>query len=817
MFAEIAVENLTYSVDKLFSYSVPEQFEDKVFVSQRVLVPFGQSRKPKIGVIVNLTDQKPSDVKRIRKISQLIDDEPILNEEMISLAKWMSERYFCTVFDCCKAMLPCGINYKLRAQYAVKDKNADISSLNETQREIFTFLSGADSYVEKQKICQSLGLSEDIRDFDILEKKGFLLRAYDAKRNVGELHEKMIKLSENYEEIVSLSKLTEKQKSVVELLKEVQTASEKEVCVLLGITSAVCKALEKKEICETYDRPVMRNPVEHGAESFETTQLSDLQQEVYEGLKRYCFDCRDGGGAALLYGVTGSGKTRVYLKLIRDVVDSGRSVIVMVPEISLTPQTVDIFKRSFGKKIAVFHSALSMGERADEFKRVKSGEAVIAIGTRSAVFAPFENLGLIIMDEEQEHTYKSESNPRYHAREVAKFRASKNGALLLMASATPSIESYAKAKSGKYKLFTLEERFGKASLPEVICVNLNEEQNGSERNFVSRRLLDELEINLKRKEQSIILLNRRGYNTFVVCKKCSNVVTCPYCSISMTYHSSNNRLMCHYCGYTTNMVDKCSVCGSENIRYSGVGTQKIESDLQKLLPEAKILRIDADTTSTRRAFEDKFELFRKGEYDIMVGTQMVAKGLDFPNVTLVGVISADRQLYDDDYRGTERTFSLLTQVIGRSGRGEKKGRAVIQTYTPDNETIIFAKDQDYDSFYNYEIKLRKMMIYPPYCDLCTVCFVGEDDTKAKTASYAFFTLLKRKLDEKKGSVNVIALGPAPLKIVKVGNKYRYRLILKCKNSRAFRSMISDLLIEFSKNKLFSDISAFADINPENLL
>ena len=816
MFAEIAVENITYSVDKPFSYSVPEELENRVFVSQRVLVPFGNSKKPKIGIIVRLTNDKP-DVGRIKKISRLIDDEPILSEEMVSLAQWMSERYFCTIFDCCKAMLPCGVNYKLKSLYCVEDKNADVSGLTETQREIYLFLLNAGSYIEKQKICSNLGLSENEKDFELLVKKGLLSRTFDTKRNVGDLKEKMVRLNDNYEEIASVSKLTAKQKSVVDLLKDVQTASVKETCLLLGITNAVCAALEKKKVCEIYERPVLRSPLSFDSGSYEKTDLSAQQQEVYKGLKEYCSSCREGGGAALLYGVTGSGKTRVYLKLIRDVVSSGRQVIVMVPEISLTPQTVEIFKRNFGNKIAVFHSALSMGERADEYKRVRDGEAIIAIGTRSAVFAPFDDLGLIIMDEEQEHTYKSESNPRYHAREVAKFRASKSGAMLLLASATPSIESYAKAKSGKYRLFTLHERFGNASLPEVICVNLNEEQNGSERSFISKRLLEELEENLQKKDQSILLLNRRGYNTFVVCKKCANVVTCPYCSISMTYHSVSNKLMCHYCGYTSNMVEKCSSCGSENIRYSGVGTQKIESDLHDLLPNAKILRVDADTTSTRRSFEEKFEQFGKGEYDIMIGTQMVAKGLDFPNVTLVGVISADRQLYDDDYRGTERTFSLLTQVIGRSGRGEKKGRAVIQTYSPDNETIYFAKQQDYDSFYNYEIRLRKMMIYPPYCDLCTVCFVGEDETKTKAASYAFFSLLKKELDKRKGTVNVIVLGPAPLKIVKVGNKYRYRLILKCKNSKEFRMMIKKLLLEFENNKLFSDVSAFADINPENLL
>lgn len=815
MFANVSVENLTYTVDKPFSYSVPKEFENKVFVSQRVLVPFGNSKKPKIGIIVELTDECPA-VKKIKPISQLIDDEPMLTDEMMKLAFWLSERCFCTVFDCCKAMLPCGINYKLVSRYAACAQEMDLSELTATQREIYEFLKSSGVSLSRDKICSSLGLKDDVKDFDFLVKKGFLTREYDAKRNVGDSSEKMIRLCDGYEKILSVAKLSVKQKSIVQLLEDVGTASLKEVSTLLGFTDAVGKALESKQICEIFDRPVFRTPIEFDGGQNDETVLSKSQQNVYEQIKDYFFSCSETGGAALLYGVTGSGKTRVYLKLIHDVVESGKSVIVMVPEISLTPQTVGIFKKIFGKKIAVFHSALSMGERADEYKRVKSGEAVIAVGTRSAVFAPFENLGLIIMDEEQEHTYKSENKPRYHARDVAKFRAAQNGALLLMASATPSVESYARAKSGKYKLFKLSERYGKSTLPEVICVDLNEENSPDEKSFVSKILSEELDRNLKRKEQSIILLNRRGYNTFVVCKKCSNVVTCPYCSISMTYHFVNNRLMCHYCGYSTQMVEKCSVCGSENIRYSGVGTQKIEEDIQHLLPKARTLRIDADTTSSRRAFEEKFESFEKGEYDIMIGTQMVAKGLDFPNVTLVGVIAADRQLYDDDYRSTERTFSLLTQVIGRCGRGDKKGRAVIQTYLPDNETIMFAEKQDYDSFFDFEINLRKMLIYPPYCDLCTVYFVGNDETKTKAASYAYFSLLKESLENNK-NIKTIVLGPAPLKIVKVGNKYRYRLILKCRNSKEFRKMISDILMEFGKNKLFSDISAYADMNPENLL
>ena len=811
LYAETSVDGVLPSFDKTYAYLIKEN-ADKIKIGTRVLVPFGNGNKPHMAVVTGITDVRP-DAKRIKSIIRVVDDEPVITPEMLKTAFWIKERTFCSMYDIVKAMLPAGINYKTVVSYSLNEEiDADCVLLSDEEKKVLDFFTVKKrGFVEKQKICKETGVSEDSDVFKKLFEKNILFRNFDASRRIGDNFQRMVRLLPDSPEI----KFSKKQELVVALLEEVRTASVKEICYYTGVSSAVINTLVQKGVCELYDKEVYRMPFT--ADEIETSEilLSEKQNNAFLGLKELLD--KDESAAALLYGVTGSGKTQVFLKLIDETVRKGKDVILMVPEISLTPQTIRLFKNRYGTKIAVFHSGLSMGERVDEYKRVKNKEAKIAIGTRSAVFAPFENLGLIIMDEEQEHTYKSENSPRFHARDVAKFRCSQNSALLLLASATPSVETFANAKNGRYKLFTLDERYGKAVLPEVITVNLNEEAKFGEKSIISRRLAEELTENYKNGHQSIILLNRRGYNTFVSCKKCNNVITCPNCSISMTYHSMNGKLMCHYCGHSTSKKIKCDACGSEELRFNGVGTQKIEEELKFLLPDAKVLRMDADSTMSRFAYENNFESFRKGEYDIMVGTQMVAKGLDFENVTLVGVICADMQLYNDDFRSSERTFSLLAQVIGRSGRGNFAGKAIIQTFTPDNEIIKFAQNQDYDSFFDFEIKIRKMMVYPPYCDLCVVGFVGDSELNVSQASKAFLQLMKSKIKEKYKLEQLIVLGPVPLKVAKVSNKYRYRLILKCHNTKSFRSMISELLSEFDINGKKLDVTVYADINPETMI
>ncbi|MFR5875973.1 MAG: primosomal protein N' [Eubacterium sp.] len=625
--------------------------------------------------------------------------------------------------------------------------------------------------------------------------------------------ERMVRLL--VEDESELSKVTKKQKIVCDLLLDVGSAGANEVCEFCSVGIGVLKNLEKNNIIEFYQREVYRNPYASVTASAKPDDifLSPQQSNAYETYRQMMLT---GGGTGLLFGITGSGKTQVYLKLIDDAVADGKDVIVMVPEISLTPQVLNIFHKRYGDKVAVFHSGLSIGERNDEYKRVDRGEAKIVIGTRSASFAPLHNLGLIIMDEEQEHTYKSERTPRYNAKDVARFRAKYNNALFLMTSATPSIESFSAAKKGKYTLCEMSERFGDAQLPEVITVDMKQEQKMGNKSPVSSTLRVLIQESLDDNKQIILLINRRGYNTFIACNECGHIITCPNCSISLTYHSYNNRLICHYCGYSKRLDNICPECGSDAVRYSGYGTQRIEDELSSLFPEARVLRMDADTTGAKFSHQKLLDSFANGEYDILIGTQMVAKGLDFDNVNLVGVVNADNSLYDENYTASERSFDLITQVVGRAGRRDSRGKAVIQTINPYNETIEFAAKQDYLGFYNNEIQLRKLMIYPPYCDIYSATFTGEDENKTALCAKAFFDNIVELNSNKYSDVRLVVLGPTPAKISKINNNYRYRLALKCKNSIKVRNMITEILKRLGKIKEYKDISIGIELNPNDI-
>lgn len=609
-----------------------------------------------------------------------------------------------------------------------------------------------------------------------------------------------------------LPKLTQKQKSVVDLLFDVNTASVSEICEFCSVGVSVIKNLEKYGVISIYDKEVLRNPYK----DVQITENKDIELSPQQ-MKAYTTysNMLDGeGGTGLLFGVTGSGKTQVYLKLIDKALENQKDVIVLVPEISLTPQALSIFHKRYGDKVAVFHSGLSLGERNDEYKRADRGEAKIVIGTRSAVFAPLHNLGLIIMDEEQESTYKSERTPKYNTKDVANFRCKYNKALFLMTSATPSLETYSNALNNKYVLCELTQRFGDAKLPQVITVDMKQEMKNGNKSPISAKLKELIEDTLDNNKQVILLINRRGYNTFIACNDCGHVITCPNCSISLTYHSASNRLVCHYCGYTKKLDNVCPECKGDNIRYSGFGTQKIEDELAYLFPDARILRMDADTTSTKFSHEKMFNAFANHEYDIMIGTQMVAKGLDFDDVTLVGVVNADNSLYDESYNSAERCFDLITQVVGRSGRRDGNGKAVIQTINPYNQTLEYASNQDYKSFYENEIELRKLLTYPPYCDIISVSFIGENENKVALCSKKFFELLIEENEKYKHKI--IVLGPSVAKIAKLNNTYRYRLSVKCKNSKNIRNMFNDIQKNISKIKEYKDVSVSLDINPYDL-
>ena len=807
--ALVAVDGVAYHFDAPYSYKIPTELIESAQPGCRVMVPFGNGNRKKHGLILSVKPLDAENKSKLKSIFNVVDKKPLFDEEMISLVFWLKETTFCTLYEAAKAMLPAGIGLNYIVSYMLNQVSEDtVNKFNDDERRIYDYLKNKYKFIRKEKILTDLGLDSESKILEKLAKSGALITNVDSKQKTGDLTVKNVRLALSEEETEGiLPSLTAKQKSVVRLLLDIGGASVKEVCYFTGVTPAVVKAIVKKGYAEIYDSEVYRKPrYEKSGVKAESPKLTESQTKAFNQLLSQYKSGK--GSASLLFGVTGSGKTQVFLKLIEEVVNDGKGVIVMVPEIALTPQTLGIFYSHFGDSVAVFHSALSAGERIDEWKRVKNGEAKIAIGTRSAVFAPFSNLGLIVIDEEQEHTYKSEMNPRYHARDVARFRCAHNNALLLLSSATPSIESYKNAVDGKYTFIKLTERYGKAVLPDVVTIDISDTKGA-----ISNELYSALEECLEDKKQAILLMNRRGFNTFASCGSCKTVLTCPNCSISLTYHNANNRLMCHYCGHSEVFTDTCPQCNEKAVRYAGFGTQRIEEELQTVFPSARILRMDADTTMARYSYQDKLTAFANGEYDILLGTQMVAKGLDFPKVTLVGVISIDHQLYNDDFRSSEKAFDLLTQVVGRSGRGDFKGRAFIQTVIPDNDIIELSASQDYESFYNIEAIIRKSMVYPPFCDICSLTFTSEQFNQSVAGAKIFFEMIKNAVTSEYSDVKINLLGPLQPRVSKINNKYRNVITIKCKNNKRFREMMSELLKTYMKNSKYSTANVTIDINP----
>lgn len=807
LIAGIAVDKTVYHFDKIFSYKIPQDLN--ISPGQRVLVPFGKGNRLRQGMVLNIREDYEENLK---EISSVLDKEPLFTQEMLKTVQFIHDRYFCTYYDAVRVMLPAGINYQISTFYcAVHREDEELLKLSDYEREIYDYLQGAKKPVKKESIVEVFSKAET--SLNRMYRLGFVTREDDALRKTKDASIKMVTLADDLD--TSSLKLTPKQEKVFDLLHMVDKASVKEVCYYTGYTQSVVDSLVKKGVAKYFQDEVMRTPYSEKAVKQEQKEvvLSTEQQSAYDTLcSKYE---EDKPNCALLYGVTGSGKTSVFMKVIERCFNEGKGTILMVPEIALTPQLIRIFMGRFGDNVAVFHSGLSIGERLDEYKRVLRGEAKIVLGTRSAVFAPLKNIGLIVLDEEQEGSYKSQQTPRYHARDVAKFRCNCHNALLILSSATPSVESYYSAEKGIYTLVTLKGRYGKATLPQVSVVDMNEEimtGNTGNYSYVLKELIAQ---NLVNKKQSIILLNRRGYNTFLSCKSCGQVVTCPNCSISMTYHSANNRMMCHYCGHSVPFTEECPDCHQHTLSLRGAGTQKAEQELLDLFPSARVLRMDADATMSKSSYEKKLSAFSKGEYDILVGTQMVAKGLDFPNVTLVGVLSADQMLYSDDYRSYERAFSLLTQVVGRSGRGTSKGVAVIQTTTPESEVIRLSAMQDYNSFFKGEIAMRKAMLYPPFADICLVGFSGENQGLTLKCASTFQSEFIAIVKEKYGDMPLRIIGPSQATVYKISNKFRFKIIIKCRNSKEFRSAVNQVLMDFSKKKDFNGIQITVDMNPQS--
>lgn len=808
--ARVAVEKTAYHFDREFDYCVPNGLLEAAVPGCRVLVPFGNANARRLGIILELVDVEEN--KELKAIAAVLDQAPLLSDEGIRLLFWLKQRYFCTLFDAVRLLLPAGMHLRLHTGYRCHPQK-EFSPVEE-EEQVMKILRSAEMPLRPEQLSRKLPwLSKAPHFLEEMEQKGLIVRTEIPLRQIGDATQKMVRLTDR--ELPQ--KLTPKQQAVLSLLEEGKQVSLKELCYFTGVTPAVVQTLVRRGAVELFDQEIFRNPYADGC-SAPTSGCFTLSEDQEHAFQELLSKYRQGKPfASLLYGVTGSGKTSVFLRLADEVRRDGRDVIVMVPEISLTPQTVAHFHNRYGKDVAVFHSGLTLAERMDEWKRVKNGEAHIAVGTRSAVFAPLSRIGLIILDEEQEYTYKSESSPRYHARDVAKFRSVQHQALLLLCSATPSVESYYAAEKGQYSLVTLPSRYGTASLPEVQIVDMNQEMEEGNTTVLSRSLCEALRENLERKQQAILLLNRRGYHTFVSCRACGEPLLCPNCSISLTYHADNERLVCHYCGYSSPMPQECPHCHEQRLYSSGSGTQRAEEQLSALFPQARVLRLDADAAMSRFSYEEKLSRFAAGEYDLIVGTQMVAKGLDFENVTLAAVLSADQTLYSDDFRSYEHAFSLLTQVVGRSGRGRYTGKAMIQTYTPENPIFQMAASQDYLSFYREEIALRQAMLYPPFVDICMVGFSGQQQEKVHQASLFFLQLLQKLAAQEYASLPMRVLKPTPAAVVKVNGKYRYKILIKCRNSKMFRDFLSRLLICFPKERRFAGVSVFADINPDSVL
>lgn len=813
---QVAVEQTAFHFDKPYSYVWPHTLGEPQ-CGCRVLVPFGGGNRRRQAIVIKCEESECAP-DRLKPVISRLDEEPLFTEEMLELAQWMKERTFCTVFEALQTMLPPGLYMKVKPSYALAEPLSEelLEALTDEERQVAQAVASRPDGIERAQLLREIGLQADSPVPEKLLKKGVLVRVEEASRSRGDATVRMVRPVWELGEDVTAYRLSEKQQKVWELLREVGCASVKELCYFCSVTASVVAALQKKGLVVCYDSEVLRSPIAEETPQepeLRPAKLNAEQQAAYDGLAEKLVSGKP--AAALLYGVTGSGKTQVYMNLIDETVCRGRQAIVLVPEISLTPQLLSLFIRRYGKRVAVLHSGLSIGERMDEWKRIRRGEACIAVGTRSAVFAPFDKLGLLVMDEEQEHTYKSENAPRYHARDVARFRCTKQGALLLLASATPSVETYRHALSGRYALYTLPSRFGGAELPrvEIVDMRLQPPDGGA----ISEPLKKEIERCLQTKRQAILLLNRRGYHTFVSCRSCGQVVTCPSCSISMTYHRANAQLMCHYCGHMSEPVRVCPACGSDKIGYTGMGTQRVEEELAELFPQARVLRMDTDTTMSKQAYEKNFGAFGRGEYDIMIGTQMVAKGLDFPRVGLVGVLSADQALYGDDFRCYETTFSLLTQVIGRAGRREADGLALIQTYTPENYVITLAAQQDYARFFETEIAARRMMKYPPYTDLCQFGFTGAKEQEVREAASRFLHILYGLLKGEFAGIPVIALDPSPAAVKRVSGKYRYKLLIKTIANAKARQWIGMALKQFYKQPENKHVTIFADINPATML
>ena len=812
MIAKIAVAAANFAIDKPYSYFVP--LDMKLAPGMRVQVPFGRGNRQTEGVVLQIVD---GDRGELKAVERCLDEEALLSDTMLHLAAFLRERYFCTFFDAIRAMLPAGLWFNAKDTYSLtEDRTWKAAAIrNKEALQILQFLEDCGGEGDGPKLKEGIGDEEAFeKAIAYLLRKKWIHANRDLSRKAGDKTERIATLAASPEEALAYAATRPKsaamQKAVLELLCSVGSASVKEICYYTGAKPATVKRLADLGYLALTDKPVLRCREIKPAKLNGPLVLNEEQETAFLGLKEQM----DGEhpGAALLHGITGSGKTAVYIKLIRHCLEKGKQAMLLVPEIALTPQLLGLMAAHFENRVAVLHSSLPATERYDQWKRVKSGEASVVVGTRSAVFAPCQNLGLMILDEEQEHSYKSENNPRYAAKEVALWRGIKEKALVLLGSATPSVETMYHAKAGDYRLYTLRRRYNGKALPKVEIVDMRKElENGNDLS-VSYRLQDIMGLTMEQKKQTILFLNRRGNSRALLCIDCRKAPECPRCSARLTYHSANGRLMCHHCGHSQPAPQRCPACGGP-MKPIGTGTQKVQQELEGLFPGVTVQRMDTDTVTAANTHENILERFQKEKIPVLIGTQMVAKGLNLPDVTLVGVLDADLGLYTDSFRGAETTFNMLTQVVGRAGRGDTPGHAVIQTLVPEHRVINLAASQDYAGFYDMEIALRKVQNLPPFGDQAVVTFTGEDEGKVLHGAVKFRDSLRSLLstpEYQKETCQV--LGPAPCAVPKINYNFRHRLTLCCRMTKPLRALLAHLLRQFSQDRENRGVSAFIDVN-----
>ena len=800
--------DVPYHLDIEYTYYVPDPVEEDFSVGDFVLVPFGKANKKLCALVTSIGQTE--NYSHLKPVLSSINQQLSLNEEMMALVRFLCDRTLCTAGDAVRRIIPASAFERADEYFLAAPREDRTLSLNLKVSAVLSFIT-EHSPVTRRRLEKEFGA--EIRPaLKTLLSEGYILTDTRIREAAGATEE-IASLAEDAD-LSSLSKPRTPQsyRKILELLEE-NGALPTSALIDAGYKPAHIKALAKRGLLHLTKKEILRNPYKDIPVDFPKQALNEEQRSAVSALAAL-MDA-EGARAALLYGVTGSGKTRVILALCEKAVSEGKTVMVLVPEIALTRQTVSVFYSRFGEKTAVVHSGLSDGERFDAFKRIRRGEVSVVLGTRSAVFAPLESIGLIVLDEEQEATYKSDMSPKYHARDVAKYRAVAHGALLVMASATPCVESYYEAKAGKYNLVTLSRRYDGSALPSVTIADMRLSEHAPDE-CLGQVLREQMQKVYERGKQSMLFLNRRGYHNLLSCRACGEAVLCPNCSVSLTHHKTARgaRLLCHYCGYSIPVPHFCPNCGSEHLAFAGYGTQRIEDEIAAFLPEAKILRMDADTTKERFSQDEITAAFGKGDADILIGTQMIAKGHNFPNLALVGVVAADSSLFLDDFRANEKTFSLITQVIGRAGREDGDGHAVIQTYNPENETIRRSAAQDYEAFYQNEIAVRRALVFPPFCDIAVFSFSSDEETALRTFSGEFAGALKHKQQSEFEDVKFVMFGPFEAPVYKVKNKYRMRIVMKFKNNKRARALFASLLMEYGK-KAQGKIALSVDINPTN--